>query len=288
MCPRIAYVLVFIFCFFSGCSGVSVIKTKPAISRGDSVADTSRQFAINQADMKLPDYEKLTYEVRWLGMRLGVLTSSIVGVKNFKGRKVYVLEATMKTNAFFSKIYKIDDRFISHMDAEKLYSLRHEVHRRDGSFKKDAITEFDQVNHKAYFKNLGDGKEKSFDIPAGVQDILSACYYFMLLSLQPGSGIDYYVCNNENNYQFFGFARSHALIKLPVFKKKETEAVLVEPYAKLDGKNIDKGRVSAYFSLDKRRIPLAAIVKGPVFTEVSISLIKIEEEKGSHLFLPEK
>lgn len=272
MCPRITL----IFCFLSGCSGLSVIKAKPIISRGASAALASRQYAINQADLRLPGYEKLTYEVRWLGMRLGILTSSVVGVKKFKGRDVYVLEATMKTNALFSKIYKMDDRFISYMDVEKLYSLRHEVHRRDGSFKKDAITEFNQVSHRAYFKNLVDGKEKSFDIPAEVQDILSACYYFMLLSLDPGSGIEYSVCNNENNYQFFGFARSLALIKLPVFSKKAKEAILVEPYAKLDGKNIDKGRVSAYFSLDKRRIPLAATVKGPVFTEVSISLIKME------------
>ena len=60
--------------------------------------------------------------------------------------------------------------------------------------------------------------------------------------------------------------------------KKKWEAILLEPYAQLKGKKVDKGRVSAYFSADKRRLPLMATVKGPIFSEVTISLVKIEEK----------
>jgi hypothetical protein len=161
------------------------------------------------------------------------------------------------------------------MDVERLHTLRHEVYRRDGSYKKDAVTVFDQLNHRAYFENFLDKSKKEFTIPENVQDILSACYYFMLLPLKEGDQVQYSVCNNEDNYQLIGLIQSRMFIRLP--KIGEKEAFLLSPYAKLKGEKVDKGRVSAYFSCEKRRIPLFATVKGPVFTEVGIALVGIEQ-----------
>lgn len=269
-------VWVLMLFLLAGCTGLPAIKNIQVFDENDYIAG-GLQDTINQAAYsRLPDYEKLTYEVKWLGLKIGTLTTSILGIKNYKGRDVYVLEATMKTDDFFARIYKIEDRFVSYMDVEKFYTLHHEVYRRDGSYRKDAVTEFDQLNHKAYFKNFIDKSEKVFDIPLNVHDVLSACYYFMVLPLKLGGGVNYYVCNNESNYQFFGFVRSKATIRLPAMGKKRWEAILLEPYAQLKGKKVDKGRVSAYFSTDKRRIPLMATVKGPIFSEVTISLVKIE------------
>ncbi|MFA5117226.1 MAG: DUF3108 domain-containing protein [Candidatus Omnitrophota bacterium] len=262
--------------FICGCVELPRIDMMKSLDTKSRAVIDPQLLVITSPDRKLPEYEVLTFEVRWFGMRVGNLTTSVRGMKNYKGRDVYVLEATMKTTPFFSKIYKVDDRFVSYMDAENLYTLRHEVYRRDGSYCKDAITEFDQLNHKAYFKNLLDKSEKTFDIPEGVHDILSACYYFMLLPVNLSDTVEYYVCNNEQNYHFSGLIESKARIRLPVFGKTAKEAFLIQPYARLKGKKVDKGRVMAYFSCDKRRIPLVAVVKGPVFTEVTISLAKIE------------
>ncbi|HTY45935.1 MAG TPA: DUF3108 domain-containing protein [Patescibacteria group bacterium] len=253
----------------AGCAGLPSIR----------VPQKAYDAAIPIPDARLPDYEKLTYEIRWLGLRVGTLTASIVERKQFRDREVYVLEATVKTSAFFSSIYKIEDRFVSYVDAQKLYTIRHEVYRRDGAYKKDAVTEFDQESHKAHFKNSLDMSEKTFDIPAGVHDILSACYYFMLLPLKVGDKIEYSVCNNETNYQFLGLIQPKVLIRVPALGRKESEAFLIQPYAKLKGEKVDKGNVSAYFSCEKRRLPLLATVKGPVFTEVTIVLSKIENRQ---------
>jgi len=241
-----------------------------------SLIKYARDIVIVEPDSRLPEYEKLTYEMNWIGIPVGTLTTSVTGIKNVNGRDAYVLEAIAKTNGFFSKIYRIDDRFISYMDIEKLHTLRHEVYRRDGSYKKDAITDFDQINHKAHFKNFLDKSEKHFDIPDNTQDILSACYYFRLLGLKVGDKVEYDVCSNEDNYRFLGLIQSKMFIRLP--KIGENEAFQLLPYAKLQEKKVDKGRVSAYFSCDKKRTPLFAVVKGPVFTEVGITLTKIEYE----------
>jgi len=62
---------------------------------------------------------------------------------------------------------------------------------------------------------------------------------------------------------------------------KRKEAFYVQPYAKLKGKDVRKGRVSGYFSADERKIPLLAIVKAPVFTKVTAYLIDIDYVKPS-------
>jgi hypothetical protein len=229
---------------------------------------------IQVPDPQLPEYEKLTYAVKWLGLPVGTITASIKGVETFKDRDAYVLEVMVKTNNFCSAIYKIEDRFVSYMDVREFYTLRHEVYRREGGYKKDAITDFDQDKQKAYFKNFIDGSEKVFDIPPGVQDTLSACYYFMLLPVKLKERIEYAVCNNETNYRLLGVIQSTMLINLPRLGQKE--AFLLQPYAKLKSGNVRKGKVSGYFSCDKRRLPLFVVIKAPVFTKVTAILTKIE------------
>jgi len=230
-------------------------------------------------DARLPEYERLTYRIKWMGVPVGTIWASVKGIENIQGRDAYVLEVVVKTNRFCSAIYKVEDRFVSYLDVENLYTLRHEVYRREGRHRKDAITDFDQENHRAHFRSLTDKSEKNFDVPPGVQDTLSASYFFMLLPLEVGKRLEYPVCNNEKNYQLFVETQRKRRISVPAMKRKE--AFYVQPYAKLKGKDVRKGRVSGYFSADERKIPLLAIVKAPVFTKVTAYLIDIDYVKPS-------
>ena len=234
----------------------------------------NEEIIIKPPQLRLPEYEYLKYTVRWLGVPVGYITASIKGIEVLNGRRAYVLEVIVKTNAFCSAIYKINDRFLSYMDVESMYTLRHEVYRREGRYKKDAITDFNQVTHKAYFRNMLDGSEKEFDIPPNVQDTLSACYYFRLLPIEIDKKIEYAVCNNESIYQLFGVIESKDFIKIPKLGKRA--AFYMQPYAKLKNKKVKKGRASGYFSVGKERLPLLAVVQAPVLTKVTASLSKIE------------
>jgi hypothetical protein len=238
-------------------------------------AGSDAETVVIEPESRLPGYEKLTYQIKWLGMPVGTMVTSINGIKEINGVKAYHLEVIVKTRGAINLIFKINDRFVSYMDIENLCTLRHEVYRRDGFFRKEAITDFDQLNNKAHFKNLLTKTEKTFDVPAQVHDILSACYYFMLLPLNVGERIQYAVSNNEMNYQLYGLIESKTCVTLPGIGKKD--AILIRPYATLHGQKVDKGRVTSYFSCDKRRIPLFAIIKGPVFTELAVYLKKYEQ-----------
>jgi hypothetical protein len=239
----------------------------------------SEDIIIEEPERRLPEYETLTFDLRWIGIHVGTVTMSVKGIRKINDRDAYVLEAAFKSNRFLSSIYKIDDRFVSYMDVEKLYTLRQEVYRREGSYRKDAITEFDQINHKAYFKNWVDKSEKVIDIPEGVQDTLSACYYFMMLPLKVGDKIDYYVYNSETTYQLIGVVEEKVFIKTAALGLKES--FRMQPYVRLSGEKVQKGDLSAYFSCDKRRVPLMGKIKGVIFTEAVFTLSNITTGEGS-------
>jgi hypothetical protein len=96
----------------------------------------------------------------------------------------------------------------------------------------------------------------------------------MLIPLKGGEKAEFAVCNNEANYQLFAVVESRAFIKTPGLG--ERRAFLMQPYAKLKGEKVEKGNLKAYFSCDKKRLPLLAILQGPVFTEVTLILDKVD------------
>ncbi|OGX18265.1 MAG: hypothetical protein A3K83_06135 [Omnitrophica WOR_2 bacterium RBG_13_44_8b] len=226
--------------------------------------------------LSLPAAEKLTYDIKWIGIPIGALITSIKGIEKINERDTYVFEAVFKTNDFCSKIYPVDDRFVSYMDKELLYTIRHEVYRREGKYKKDAVTEFDQVNGKAHFRNLLDNTDKVFDIPRGVHDFLSAYYYLRLLSLNLGDKLRYAVSNNEKIYQVILFAKSRTHLNLGALGKKP--ALLIQPYALQQGEQIREGSARGYYSYEGERMLLSAVITAPVFTRVSVQLKKVEEK----------
>lgn len=266
--------VLFVLSLANGCVGMQWSASSSSFDWKNRLVTNAKDIVIEIPDKRLPERETLTFNVQWLGMSVGKITTSVKGIHNFNGRDAYLLEAVFQSNAFLSSIYKIDDRYVSYMDVEKLYTLHHEVYRRDGRYKKDAITEFDQAKHKAHFKNFIDNSEKDFVVPENVHDVLTACYYLMLLPLNGGDKIELPVCNNESNYQLFAVVESRAFINTP--GSGEKRAFLIQPYARLKGEKVEKGNLKAYFSCDKRRIPLLAILKGPAFTEVSVVLAKID------------
>lgn len=221
---------------------------------------------------RLPENEQLTYSIRWLGLPVASAQARINGIKNINGRDAYELIITAKTNAFCSKIYNIDDRYVSYLDAQNLYTLRHEVYRREGRYRKEAITDFDQASHKAYYTNLRDGSKKVLDVPAGVQDPVSIAYYFRTVPVKLKDRKDYSVYNNELVYELCGIVDQKTDVCVPGTGR--TAAFRLQPYARLKGEAVKKGRAHAYFTPDEKRIPLILVAEGPVFTKLVGYLVK--------------
>jgi hypothetical protein len=223
-----------------------------------------------------PESEKLTYDVRWLGLSVGTITASIKGTKVIQGREAYVLEGAVKSKSVGSLIHRIDSRFVSYLDVRELYVLHQEVYRKDSDYREVASIEFDQVRRKARYQDLDARTEKILDVPDRVQDILSACYFFMSAPFEVGDKVPYAMLHLQTNHPFICLVESKKRVRSPALGPKPQEAFVLYLCASIKDKKLSKGRVKAYYSCTPRRIPLLAVLKVPFFTKVVVSLVKIE------------
>lgn len=118
--------------------------------------------------------ESYRYRIDWLGVPVGIVYFDISGVKPLKGREVYVVTLRAETNKFASKIYRVEDSYTSYVDTERFIPLRYDVDRKEGGYRKRATTYFDHEGGEAHFENFLDGSKKTYKIPDGVLDPVSA------------------------------------------------------------------------------------------------------------------
>lgn len=255
---------------FSGCSRpldvMSVIGPERALS---FTAAMSASLRPGEAPVVLSP-EKLVYKIKWLGVTAGELISEVKGIEELRGRKAYRIEVTARTVGFCSTLYRIEDRYVSYLDVERLYSLRHEVHRREGGYKKDSATDFDQEAHKAYFQSATDGSTKTVDIPEGVQDTVTASYMARFLPLAEGKTFSFHVYNSEKVYELFLNIGAKRVMTVPGRGPKEMFHLV--PFARLSGEKVREGSASGYITADEDRLPFLVVIKAPVFTSVTALL----------------
>ncbi len=265
-------VLGFSALFISGCAHIQ--SRQDVLLEAEKIKTISLKQNIEEPKpvsvQTLPEFEELTYKARYLGMTVGTMTASIKGIEKINGRDCYKFELAAKTEGMISKMFKAEDRYVSYMDVEKKYVVRHEEFRHEGKYRKEAIVDFDQVNHKAHFKNMSDGSEKTIDIPADVQDALTANYYFRMIPWGLGDTVNLKVYVEEKVYDIIGLVKSK--IKLSLHKFGKQEAYTFEPYALLAGERVQKGRVVGFFASSNLRPPLRGDINTPLFGRAYIYL----------------
>ncbi len=220
---------------------------------------------------QLPEHEKMTFRVKWMGLTAGEITTEIKGVVEFQGRKAYLIEVRARTMGFCSTIYKVDSRYVSYLDVENLYTLRHEVYRREGGYKKDAVTDFDQEKHQAHFRSFTDGSQKTFPIPARTQDTVTAAFVARLYAFSKERPLELSVCNNERVYESSFNVSQRTMFSVPGMGKKDV--FLIKPTDIFNGKYVRQGRMNGYVGADPGHTPYYIVIKAPVFTRVTATLV---------------
>ncbi len=274
----------FAFVLATGCVGSVKIKkvNEPVQARSvtaDPKADHEAATAAVTKKNEFPDYEKLTFRVKWAGVPIGTLTAVVQSDKTPEGREVYRIETNLNSNGIFAVIFRIADRFVSYIDKESLCSVRHEVYGGHGNRRRATTTTFDQLEHRAHFMNLLNASGKTFTIPVNAQDLLGSFYHLQLLSLTPGDRVDYDVFNIERYYRLTYSVIGKALISLPNASREQQEALVVEPvaYSREDGR-ITRGTIRLYISSRPRGIPLYAEIDGVMLAKVTFTLRSIERK----------
>ena len=71
------------------------------------VIHRAEDIIIAEPDKRLPEYETLTFTLKWIGISVGTVTMSVKGVRKINERDAYVLEAAFQSNRFLSAISRL-------------------------------------------------------------------------------------------------------------------------------------------------------------------------------------
>jgi hypothetical protein len=217
--------------------------------------------------------KKLVYGLAWNGIPVGYVTVESGDISRYEGTEVYNLKLVAESNKFLSRIYRVEDTYISYIDVRTMSSLRHEADRKEGRYRKHIIVEYDTENLEAVYTSLTNGSVNKSPITKYPQDPLSAVCYFMTCPLKTGETVNITVNLNEKNYDVDVSIGEKQMVRVPAFD--ERLCFKATPRVELGGKEVTKGRAWGYVSADSDRYPVYGVVRIP-FGKVTATLVKVE------------
>ena len=223
--------------------------------------------------------EKLTFEVRYLGITVGDAVSEVKELVKVNGREAYHIEIQIRSRALLDWVYKVRDTHHTYIDADHFHSLRYEKKTSEGHFNQEESMEYDQDQHVGRFHSVKDNSRKEMFIPQHAQDQISCCYWLRLQDVKPDSKIMIPVNADEKNWDLevvFHDVKEMKIAGVGVF-----QAVEVEPVIMFEGFFVRRGKVRGWMSMDERRIPLVMKVKVPVLGEVTANLTGYDPGPGN-------
>lgn len=116
--------------------------------------------------------EKLTYVLHYGWLNAGVATLELKEAQDVGGRKVLHAVGLGESTGAFKTFYKVEDRYETYMDREGVFPYLFVRRVNEGGYTINQDYTFMQRRGKVVTQ-----EKKTFDVPAHVQDMLSAFYY---------------------------------------------------------------------------------------------------------------
>ncbi|MCK5076277.1 MAG: DUF3108 domain-containing protein, partial [Calditrichia bacterium] len=147
--------LVFLFLFFSF-SIYGQVKTEQieennsadTIALNESLkSDSVNNILTNNA---FTTGEYLKFNIKYGFIHAGSATMHVIKRYNYNDKDCFLIKTTARSARGFEWIFKVRDTVTTTFDAKKFHSLKFIKKLREGSYYYDLITEYDQINGKAY------------------------------------------------------------------------------------------------------------------------------------------
>ncbi len=211
--------------------------------------------------------EKLTYEVRAIGVLGGYATLSVEDYVKVGNRPCYTLVARAKSAFPFSTFYPVNDVQTSYFDSVDYLTWKFQNDVHEGNYTARNRESYDQINHGMVHQHNQDAVEK-VDIPPFTQDIISCFYYFRLLPLEVGRKYLIPTSSAGKNYKLIIKVVGRERIKSPA---GTFNCLHAKPFVKYGTVFRNKEDIDLWITDDDRHIPVlikSAIVIGNI--EVSL------------------
>jgi hypothetical protein len=207
--------------------------------------------------------ERLTYALSWLNFKAGTAVMGVSEAPPVNGRPALKLLTTAKSNRAVSKLYPIDNRVESLIDAETLSPHRMTFQRREGKQKNDFDVTF--RHHAGTAVEVKDGVAETLEIPSETHDLVSCLYYVRSLpSVEPGSTFSLNLHHDKKNYHVEVRVEGTERVNAPWGKVEAIRVLVIMPF---QGIFLNEGNIRVWLTHDARRIPVmmkAKVIIGSV------------------------
>jgi hypothetical protein len=189
----------------------------------------------------------------------------IPGTIEFNGRNCYQIVSTASSNDFISSFYRVRDTVESYIDMEGIFPYYFRKHLREGGYKIDRITFFDQRRHVAITGT------DSISTYAFVQDALSSLYFVRTQKLIPGKDIMIDNHTDKKNYPLRVIVHGRETIDVPAGK---FDCIVIEPVMRYEGLFKSKGSIKIWVTDDQFKMPVKMQSEVVVIGSISAKLKK--------------
>jgi hypothetical protein len=199
--------------------------------------------------------EYLKFDVKYGFVTAGDAWMTVTDTTMPNGRMCHRINFGVDSKPFFNWIYKVVDRYSTFIDSKGMFPWRFEQHISEGTFRRDFVADFDQVNHMA------NTSEKNYRIPAYVHDIMSAFYFARTMDFKgfrPGQKVHLQNFYKDSTYELDVKFKGRQQIEVPSGK---FNCIIVEPLAREGGLFKSDGQVYVWLTDDERRMPVKVSTK---------------------------
>ena len=147
--------------------------------------------------------ERLTYDVTWSTFLVaGTAYATVAARQDGGGGPAYQIVADGRPVPLLQRLYNIYYKMESMLDTVTLLPQRMSLYSEERTGKRLANTRFDRPKQKAFFEldDAGTPLKSELDVPAQVQDGLSAVYVLRAMNFKAGDRISMPVTDDGNVY----------------------------------------------------------------------------------------
>jgi hypothetical protein len=207
--------------------------------------------------------ERLLFDINYGFINAGTASMEVGKLIEYETRPCYQVISRANSNKFFSSFYKVDDRIESVIDAVGLFSWRFEKHLREGGYKADRLSVFDQHNNRVI-----DGKDTTPVEPYS-QDALSVLYFIRTAKLIVGESVyaHNFVDGEKINLEVRVLKKETITVTAGTF-----DCLVVEPLTSSVGVFKNEGTLKVWLTDDRLRLPVlmkSKILVGSISAELT-------------------
>jgi hypothetical protein len=192
----------------------------------------------------------------------------------FNGKPVYHIEGVGNSNSRYDWIFKVRDKYQTWIDTASLLPYKFDRNVSEGTYKKHELVLFNQAARTATSKN------KTYPVPACVQDVVSATYYARNINFdkyKPGDRINFSMTIDDENYNMYikYLGKERVRTKYGVFRAIKFKPLLIK------GTIFEGGeKMTVWVSDDGNHLPLR------VDSPISVGSVKVDMMSYRNLRYP--